>query len=670
MTFFTFSPITTQSLEGEGWGGGPTDIMVSLGLIKKRWDYRRLESLVERVNRLESEITRLSDSELRAKTVTFRKRYRTGESLDALLPEAFAVVREGSKRTLGQRHVDVQIVGGAVLHQGKIAEMATGEGKTLTAVLSAYLNALSGNKVHVVTLNDYLAKRDRNWMGPIYEFLGMRVGLIQSSSKFSERREAYRADITYGTYNEFIFDYLRDHRSQSEKKSEVVDFILRGETVSSEERYCQKGLHYAIVDEIDNILIDAGIQPLSISESSGTPAIVHRQAYEVAENLEKGTYFKIDEKKRKVELYPDKVEKDIQLPVELKTMGKGKGKWENYVEHSLRAIHLLKKDRDYLVKDGSIIVVDPFTGRAAPQRTFGEGLHQALEVKENLFITSESKPVLSITYPLYFRRYKKLAGMTGTATSEAREFRKVYGLDVVSIPTYLPLKRLYLPDVIYRTENEKMNAIVEEIARLQEADRPVLVGTNSVYKSEMLSERLMTHGIEHFVLNAKHHEKEAEIIALAGQRGRVTIATNMAGRGVDIVLREGVVELGGLHVIAAEHHDAQRIDDQLRGRAGRRGDPGTTQIFVSLEDDLMRVYRQNKKVQRLIQKLGRDGGGNEGKPIRSKKVERVMYRAQKLIQDFYFHLRKELMKRANTIRKWRESEQYDPVMDRWPDLIF
>ena len=639
-------------------------------LIKKRWDYRRLESLVERVNRLESEITRLSDSELRAKTVTFRKRYRTGESLDALLPEAFAVVREGSKRTLGQRHVDVQIVGGAVLHQGKIAEMATGEGKTLTAVLSAYLNALSGNKVHVVTLNDYLAKRDRNWMGPIYEFLGMRVGLIQSSSKFSERREAYRADITYGTYNEFIFDYLRDHRSQSEKKSEVVDFILRGETVSSEERYCQKGLHYAIVDEIDNILIDAGIQPLSISESSGTPAIVHRQAYEVAENLEKGTYFKIDEKKRKVELYPDKVEKDIQLPVELKTMGKGKGKWENYVEHSLRAIHLLKKDRDYLVKDGSIIVVDPFTGRAAPQRTFGEGLHQALEVKENLFITSESKPVLSITYPLYFRRYKKLAGMTGTATSEAREFRKVYGLDVVSIPTYLPLKRLYLPDVIYRTENEKMNAIVEEIARLQEADRPVLVGTNSVYKSEMLSERLMTHGIEHFVLNAKHHEKEAEIIALAGQRGRVTIATNMAGRGVDIVLREGVVELGGLHVIAAEHHDAQRIDDQLRGRAGRRGDPGTTQIFVSLEDDLMRVYRQNKKVQRLIQKLGRDGGGNEGKPIRSKKVERVMYRAQKLIQDFYFHLRKELMKRANTIRKWRESEQYDPVMDRWPDLIF
>jgi preprotein translocase subunit SecA len=641
-----------------------------IGLIKKRWDYRRMESLVERVNRLESEITRLSDSELRAKTLTFRKRYRAGESLDALLPEAFAVVREAAKRTLGERHVDVQIIGGVALHQGKIAEMATGEGKTLTAVLSAYLNALSGDKVHVVTVNDYLAKRDRNWMGPIYEFLGMKVGVLQSTLGFSERKEAYAGDVTYGTYNEFIFDYLRDHRSRSEEKSEVVDFILRGQTVSSDERYCQRGLHYVIIDEIDSTLIDAGIQPLSISESSGTPAIVHRQAHEVAEGLEKGTHFKIDEKKKRVEFFPEKVEKDIYLPLELKTMGKGKGKWENYVEQSLRAIHLLKKDRDYIIKDGSIIVVDPFTGRAAPQRTFGEGLHQALEVKENLFITSESRPVLSITYPLYFRRYKKLAGMTGTATSEAREFRKVYGLDVLSIPTYLPLKRLYLSDVIFRTEKEKMNAIVTDIIRLQREGRPVLVGTNSVGKSEILDELLNSHGIVHYVLNARHHEKEAEIIALAGQKGRVMIATNMAGRGVDIVLGDGVRELGGLHVIAAEHNDARRIDDQLRGRAGRRGDPGTTQIFVSLEDDLMRVYRQNKNVQKLIQKFARDGGDEEGKPIRSKQVEKVMDRAQKLIQDFYFHLRKELMKRANTIRKWRESEQYDPVMDRWPDLIF
>jgi len=629
-----------------------------------------MESLVERVNRLESEITRLSDSELRAKTLTFRKRYRAGESLDALLPEAFAVVREAAKRTLGERHVDVQIIGGVALHQGKIAEMATGEGKTLTAVLSAYLNALSGDKVHVVTVNDYLAKRDRNWMGPIYEFLGMKVGVLQSTLGFSERKEAYAGDVTYGTYNEFIFDYLRDHRSRSEEKSEVVDFILRGQTVSSDERYCQRGLHYVIIDEIDSTLIDAGIQPLSISESSGTPAIVHRQAHEVAEGLEKGTHFKIDEKKKRVEFFPEKVEKDIYLPLELKTMGKGKGKWENYVEQSLRAIHLLKKDRDYIIKDGSIIVVDPFTGRAAPQRTFGEGLHQALEVKENLFITSESRPVLSITYPLYFRRYKKLAGMTGTATSEAREFRKVYGLDVLSIPTYLPLKRLYLSDVIFRTEKEKMNAIVTDIIRLQREGRPVLVGTNSVGKSEILDELLNSHGIVHYVLNARHHEKEAEIIALAGQKGRVMIATNMAGRGVDIVLGDGVRELGGLHVIAAEHNDARRIDDQLRGRAGRRGDPGTTQIFVSLEDDLMRVYRQNKNVQKLIQKFARDGGDEEGKPIRSKQVEKVMDRAQKLIQDFYFHLRKELMKRANTIRKWRESEQYDPVMDRWPDLIF
>ena len=638
--------------------------------IKARWDYRRLESVVDRVNRLEPEITRLSDSELRAKTTAFRKRYRAGETLDALLPEAFAVVREAAKRTLGQRHVDVQIIGGVVLYQGKIAEMATGEGKTLTAVLSAYLNGLSGNKVHVVTLNDYLAKRDRNWMGPIYEFLGMKVGYIQSMSGHSERREAYAADITYGTYNEFIFDYLRDHKYRSEAKSEVVDFILRGETVSAEEQLCQRGLHYAIVDEIDSILIDAGIQPLSISEASGTPAIVHKQAHEVAAGLEKGRHFKIDEKKKKVEFFPEKVEKEIHLPVELKTMGKSKAKWDNYVEQSLRAIHLLKRDRDYIIKEGRIVVVDPFTGRAAPQRTFGEGLHQALEVKENLFITPESKSVLSITYPLYFRQYKKLSGMTGTAAGEAREFMNVYGLEVVSIPTYLPLKRLHHSDVVFRTEREKMNAIVAEIIQLQREGRPVLVGTNSVAKSEILDELLNSQSIEHYVLNARHHEQEAEIIALAGRRSRVTIATNMAGRGVDIVLGDGVKELGGLHVIAAEHHDARRIDDQLRGRAGRRGDPGTTQIFVSLEDDLMRVYRQNKKVQRLIQKFTRDGAGEEGKPIRSKEVEKVMDRAQKLIQDFYFYLRKELMKRANTIRKWRESEQYDPVMDRWPDLIF
>ena len=622
------------------------------------------------MNRLEPEITRLSDSELRAKTTTFRKRYRADEKLDALLPETFAVVREAAKRVLGQRHVDVQIVGGVVLHQGKIAEMATGEGKTLTAVLAAYLNALSGNKVHVVTANDYLAKRDRNWMGPIYEFLGMKVGLLQPTSGHLERREAYAADITYGTYNELILITSGTTEGDQRKKARLWISSSVGRQCRPKKDVARRGfimrlwmrsIPFSSMLESSLLASQNPVEPLPI---------VHRQAMRSQRVLEKGMHFKIDEKKKKVELFPDKIEKAIQIPVELKTMGIGKGKWDNYVEHSLRAIHLLKKDRDYLVKDGGIIVVDPFTGRAAPQRTFGEGLHQALEVKENLLITSESKPVLSITYPLYFRRYQKLAGMTGTAASEAREFRKVYGLEVVSIPTYLPLKRLYHPDVIYRTENEKMNAIVEEIARLQEAGRPVLVGTNSVDKSEMLNERLMAHGIEHFVLNAKQHEKEAEIIALAGQSGRVTIATNMAGPGVDILLGDGVKELGGLHVIAAEHHDARRIDDQLRGRAGRRGDPGTTQIFVSLEDDLMRVYRQNKKVQRMIQNFARDGAGNEGKPIRSKKVEKVMDRAQKLIQDFYFHLRKELMKRANTIRKWRESEQYDPVMDRWPDLIF
>jgi len=632
-----------------------------LGLAGKKKVQKRLWSLAEMINRLEPGVTPLADAALKAKTIAFRKRYRAGETLEGLLPEAFAVVREAARRTLGQRHVDVQLIGGAVLHRGKIAEMATGEGKTLMAVLSAYLNALSGRKVHVVTLNDYLAKRDRYWMGPIYEFLGMKVGLIQGTSTFSERREAYGADITYGTYNEFIFDYLRDHKRKEKEQSEVMNYLLHGETESPEARTCQSGLHYAIVDEIDSILIDAGITPISLSDATGTPAIVHRQAHEVAVGLERGVHFKIDEKKRRVTLSPEKVEVE-NLPIELKTMGKEK--WENYVEHSLRAVHLLKKDRDYLIKEGRIIVVDPLTGRAAPQRTFGQGLHQALEVKEGLVITSETKPVLSIIYPLYFRRYEKLAGMTGTAASEAREFKKIYDLEVVQIPTYLPLKRDHHPDVIFRTEDEKMRVIVDEIARLQAAGRPILVGTNSVAKSEVLSDLLTARGIEHFVLNARQHEKEAEIIALAGQRGRVTIATNMAGRGVDIVLGKGVVELGGLHVIAAEHHDAQRIDDQLRGRAGRRGDPGSTQIFASLEDDLMRVYWK-KGVKRFAGKMR-----EEGEAIHSKKTEKAFGQAQKIIQDFYYHLRKELMKRADQIRKWRESDRYDPVMDRWPDLIF
>jgi len=641
--------------------------MATFKWVRERRSLQRLQSFVERINQMEPEIARLSNSELKEKTSVFRKRYRGGETLDLLLPEAFAVVREASKRILGQRHEDVQIMGGVVLHQGKIAEMATGEGKTLMAVLSAYLHALSSQKVHVVTLNDYLAKRDRNWMGPIYEFLGMKVGLIQSSSGFLERIEAYKADITYGTYNEFIYDYLRDHMRRSREKGEVMEYLFHGEGTSSEERSCQRGLHYVIVDEIDSILIDAGIQPISISESSGTPPIVHLQAQDIAERLERDAHFKIDEKRGKVEFFPQKVEQEVPLPLELKTMGKEK--WENYVEQSLRAIHLLKKDRDYLVKDGSIVVVDPFTGRAAPQRTFGGGLHQALEVKEGLSMTSESKPVLSILYPLYFRRYKKMAGMTGTAKTEEREFKKIYGLEVVPIPTYLPLKRYNLPDVVCRNEKEKLNAIAHEIIRLQTQGCPVLVGTNSVAKSEALSDLLRSLHIDHEVLNARQHEREAEIIASAGQRGRVTIATNMAGRGVDIVLGERVVELGGLHVIAAEHHDAQRIDDQLRGRAGRRGDPGFTQIFISPEDDLMRVYRRNKRMQKRMRKIS-EGKGEDERPISSKELERGMRHAQKMIQDYYFHLRRALMKRADQIRKWRDSDQYDPVMDRWPDLIF
>lgn len=634
--------------------------MELLGFWKGAKDLRPFWSMAEKINQLEPDTEPLSDSELRAKTSALRKRYRA-EALDALLPEAFAMVREAAKRTIGQRHVDVQMIGGIVLHQGKIAEMATGEGKTLMAVLAAYLNALSGDKVHVVTLNDYLAKRDRYWMGPIYEFLGLKLGLIQSSSSPAERRGAYAADITYGTYNEFIFDYMRDHKRKKAEKSDILNFLARGDSGAPEEKPCQTGLHYAIVDEIDSILIDSGITPISLSEPTGTPAVVHQQAFKIAAGLEKDVHFKIDEKKRRVQLFPEKVE-PLGLPVEIKTMGKEK--WEDYVEHSLRAIYLLEKDRDYLMKDGRIIVVDPFTGRAAPQRTFGQGLHQAIEVKENLSLTSETKPVLSTIYPLFFRRYKKLAGMTGTAASEAKEFKKIYGLEVVSIPTYLPLQRTHHPDVIYRKEDEKLGRIVQEIVRLQAIGRPVLVGTNSVAKSEILSDLLRAQGVEHVVLNARQHEKEAEIIAQAGQTGRVTIVTNMAGRGVDIVLGKGVVELGGLHVIAAEHHDAQRIDDQLRGRAGRRGDPGSTQIFASLEDDLMRVYRK-KGVKGFAEK---DEGN--GQPIQSRKAAQAIGEAQEIIQNFYFHLRTELMKRADQIRKWRDSERYDPVMDRWPDLIF
>jgi len=632
----------------------------------KKNDYKRLLPWLSRINRLAPEMSRLSDSELAAKTPAFRKRYQAGETIDALLPEAFAVVREAAWRVLGERHEDVQIIGGVALYFGKIAEMATGEGKTLTAVPPAYLNALSGHKVHVITFNDYLAKRDRFWMGKIYEFLGLRVGLIESPSPHAERRKAYEADITYGSSSEFVFDYLRDYWCKSQDKGFIFNY-LQGETQFVQDRCCQKELHYAIVDEIDSILIDSGTSPLSISDRVGTPPIIHVRAIETARGLTRDVHFSIDEKKKRVEIFPEKIERDVELPAELKRLGKEQ--WKSYVMESLRALWVLEKDRDYILQEGKIVLVDPFTGRAAPQRSFGAGLHQAIQVKEKVAVTPESRPSLSTSYALYFNHYSKLAGMTGTAASEAKEFKKIFGLGVVTIPTHRPLQRHFHPDVIYRTEKEKVDAVIDAIENCQKTRRPVLVGTNSVQKCELLSEALHSRNIEHHVLSARHHEKEAEIIAQAGHAGRVTVVTNMAGRGVDIVLGEGVAELGGLHVIATEHHDAKRIDAQLYGRAGRRGDPGSATVFASLEDDLLRVYRRKKRIQKLFKNLA-EKKSEAGKPIHSRKVERLMERAQKFIQKYHFQLRKQLMKRATMIRNWRESDRYDPFLEKWEHFVF
>ncbi len=627
--------------------------------------YKRFAPWLKKINNLEPKAASLSDSELAGKTEAFRRRCKNGKPPDALLPETFAVVREAAKRVIGQRHEDVQIIGGIALHFGKIAEMVTGEGKTLTAVLPAYLNGLSGRKVHVVTSNEYLAKRDRLWMGPIYEFLGMRVGVILPSSGYQDRQKAYEANITYGSYNEFVFDYLRDSRLISTKDDfqEFLNDLSGKQTIGP----CQKELSYAIIDEIDSILIDAGTQPLSISEPIGIPAAVHIKAMQTALRLTKGVHFSLDEKKRSVEVFQEKIEEDGMLPYELVELGEDR--WKSYIRSSLRALHVLEKDREYLVVNQRLIVVDPFTGRAAPNRSFGEGLQQALEVKENLPVSAETRPVLTTNYPLYFNHYSKLAGMTGTAKTEAKEFKKVLGLEVVSIPTFLPSKRRRGPDGVYATEAEKMNAIVQTIKGCQKEGRPVLVGANSVLKCEAVSQILSEWGIEHHVLSARRHEQEAEIIAQAGQTGRVTVVTNMAGRGVDIVLGEGVAELGGLHVIAIEHHDSRRIDDQLFGRAGRRGDPGSGQCFVSLDDDLFRIFRNNEKVQRLLTSVSKEKD-DTGKLIQPKSVEKKIMEAQLFIQRYHFQLRKGLIKQADQIRKWRESDKYNPFADNWDHFVF
>jgi preprotein translocase subunit SecA len=594
-------------------------------------ELRRLAPLVDRVNALEPELRRLSDADLRARTPVFQERLSRGETLDDLLPEAFAVAREASVRVLGMRPFDVQVLGGIVLHQGKIAEMKTGEGKTLVAVMPAYLNALSGQGVHIVTVNDYLARRDTAWMGGVYQFLGLTVGTIVHGLSDEERRRAYNADITYGTNNEFGFDYLRDN----------MKFSLND--------YVQRDFNYAIVDEVDSILIDEARTPLIISGPAEESTSLYYVLNRLASQLKADRDYTVDEKARSVIITEEGVaraEKSLNLenlydPRHIEVL--------HHLNAALKAHNLFKRDVDYIVKEGQVIIVDEFTGRLMPGRRYSDGLHQALEAKEGVKIENENQTLATITFQNYFRMYKKLAGMTGTADTEAEEFKKIYTLDVVVIPTHKKMIRTDFPDVIYKTEAEKFAAVVEEIKDCHRRGQPVLVGTTSIEKSEHLSRLLKREGIKHEVLNAKHHEKEAEIVAQAGRLGTVTIATNMAGRGVDIVLGEGVVERGGLHILATERHEARRIDNQLRGRSGRQGDPGSSRFYLSLEDDLLRIFGSDR-IKGLMGKLGMD----DGQPIEHRLVTNAIEKAQKRVEAHNFDIRKHLLEYDNVMNKQRE----------------
>ncbi len=708
---------------------------------KNERELRSMRPIVDRINQLELQMKRLSDAQLKAKTAEFKQRLENGESLDELLPEAFAVVRETAVRVLGLRPFDVQLIGGIVLHRGKIAEMKTGEGKTLVATMPLYLNALTGRGVHLVTVNDYLAKRDAEWMGGIYKFLGMSVGVIVHGMDDIERKKAYACDITYGTNNEFGFDYLRDNMKYS--LDEVV----------------QRGFYYAIVDEVDSILIDEArtpliisgpvehrvdkiymeVKPLVLNLRKKQASVIRRLLKEIREDLSKGDvtedtikkliqvkrgdpknpvflniladhpglkkemskmealldiqkllpeldkelYCVIDEQSSSVDLtdkgikllsssglgefvIPDideearKIQDDPELS-ESKKAEKLRQLEERYIRTSellhavqqlIRAYWLFEKDVHYVVKDGQVIIVDEFTGRMMPGRRWSDGLHQAVEAKEGVKVAEENQTLATITFQNFFRMYEKLAGMTGTADTEAAEFKSIYNLDVVVIPTHMQMIRIDYPDVIYKTEKEKFRAVVQEIKELYEKGRPVLVGTVSIEKSEMLSRMLKRAGIPHSVLNAKHHEREAEIIAKAGQKKTVTISTNMAGRGTDIVLGEGVAELGGLHVIGTERHESRRIDNQLRGRAGRQGDPGSSRFYLSLEDDLLRIFG-SERIAAVMDRLGIE----EGEPIEHKLITKAIENAQKRVEAYNFSIRKQLL-------------EYDDVMNKHREIIY
>ena len=598
-------------------------------------ELKRCRPIVAKINALEPEMEKLGSANLQAKTQEFKLRLQKGETLEDILPEAFAVVREASRRVTGMRHFDVQLVGGIVLHHGKIAEMRTGEGKTLVATLPTYLNALTGKGVHVVTVNDYLARRDSEDMGRIYKFLGLSVGLITHDMQFPDRKAAYQADITYGTNNEFGFDYLRDNM--------VVD----------KDQMVQRELNYCIVDEVDSILIDEARTPLIISGPGEKPTELYNVIAHVVSNMKEGEDYTVDEKQKQVaptEVGIAKAEKMLGVK-NLYDVEHGVD-FAHHIMCAIRAKALMQRDRDYVVKDGEIIIVDEFTGRLMYGRRFSEGLHQAIEAKEGVKVQRESQTLATITFQNYFRMYHKLAGMTGTAKTEEQEFQKIYSLDVVVVPTNKPMIRIDYPDVIYKTRRAKYKAVVKEIVELHKTGRPVLVGTTSITQSEELSAHLKKAGVPHNVLNAKYHEKEAAIVAQAGQMGQVTIATNMAGRGTDIKLGEGVAELGGLFIIGTERHESRRIDNQLRGRCARQGDPGSARFYLSLEDDLMRIFGSDN-IKTMMDKLGME----EDEPIENKMVTRSIESAQKRVEERNFNIRKQVL-------------QYDDVMNQQREVIY
>jgi preprotein translocase subunit SecA len=595
---------------------------------------KKLRPLVERINGLEPRFAGLDDQEFPRQIVAWKEEVAKGRSLDDLLPEVYALVREAGKRVLSMRHFDCQLVGGIILHQGKIAEMKTGEGKTLVATLPVVLNALTGKGVHLVTVNDYLARRDAEWMGRLYNFLGLSVGVIVHGLDDAQRKEAYNADITYGTNNEFGFDYLRDN----------MKFY--------KEQLVQRDLNYAIVDEVDSILIDEARTPLIISGPGEESTSLYGRIDAIIPLLKKETDYTVDEKAKTAMLTDDGVARCEEILKVDNLFDPANITLQHHILQALKAHAMFARDVDYIVKDGQVVIVDEFTGRLMPGRRYSDGLHQALEAKEHVKVEAENQTLASITFQNYFRMYDKLAGMTGTADTEAVEFRQIYDLDVMVIPTNQPMQRKDFPDAVYRNQSEKYAAIVQEIARLHQKGQPVLVGTTSIEKSERISGQLKKLHIPHSVLNAKQHEMEAEIVAEAGHKGRVTIATNMAGRGTDIVLGEGVREVGGLHILGTERHESRRIDNQLRGRSGRQGDPGSSRFFLALDDDLLRLFGSDR-IAGLMDKLGME----EGQSIENAMISRAIENAQRKVEGHNFDIRKQLL-------------EYDDVMNQQRTVIY